>query len=171
MKSLVQYVTRDAADYYYSHTGGLYMINDDTNTVYHCDDFYNENREHSLCKNHHLKISFKVVSEIITNFKQNRNYLTLDQNIMSGCQKDQKLKIFKRIKLSSINWENIFFSRRLEVNDNINHNNDINENKNNTKEIRKLNNIEDISKLNLFEEINSTKINLNFVLNMKQKKY
>ena len=44
MKSLVQYVTRDAADYYYSHTGGLYMINDDTNTVYHCDDFYNENR-------------------------------------------------------------------------------------------------------------------------------
>ena len=157
MKSLVQYVTRDAADYYYSHTGGLYMINDDTNTVYHCDDFYNENREHSLCKNHHLKISFKVVSEIITNFKQNRNYLTLDQNIMSGCQKDQKLKIFKRIKLSSINWENIFFSRRLEVNDNINHNNDINENKNNTKEIRKLNNIEDISKLNLFEEINFNK--------------
>ena len=37
---------RSLEDKLYSQTGGLYMINDDTNTVYHCDDFYHEKRDH-----------------------------------------------------------------------------------------------------------------------------
>ena len=149
---------RTAADFFYSQTGGLYMINDETKRVYHCDDFYNEERNHPLCKNHHLKISLKIASEIITNFNQNRNYLTLDQNIMSGCQKGQKLSFFKLLKLSNIDWESILFSRRLEMNNNINHITDYNNrDKNNNKLIRKLNNIEDIITLKLFEEINFNK--------------
>ena len=47
-------------DYLHTHIGGLYMIDDDTNTVYHCDDFYNEKREHYICKNH--KINFFSLS-------------------------------------------------------------------------------------------------------------
>ena len=96
------YATRESADSYYSHTGALYMINDETNTVYHCDDFYNEERDHFLCKNHHLKISISLISEIIEDFHKNRNYLTLDQDIMGGCQK-KKLVLLKFLVFSSIN--------------------------------------------------------------------
>ena len=135
------------------------MINDDTNTVYHCDDFYNEKREHFLCKNHHLKISFKIVGEIIKDFYKNRNYLTLDQNIMSGCQK-RKFALLRFLRLTSINWENILFSRRLEITDKINHNNT--KENNNNKGIRKLNNIEIIQTLKLFEKINFTKNKFEF---------
>ena len=162
-ENLILFQQRTTADSYYSHTGGLYMINDDANTVYHCDDFYNEKRDHFLCKNHNLKISLNIFSEIFTNFYENRNYLTLDQNIMSGCQK-KKIKIAKRV--AKIDWENILFSRRLEINDNINHDNinynHNNNNKNNTKEIRKLNNIEDILTIKLFEEINFIKNKFEF---------
>ena len=149
---------RTTEDYYYSHTGGLYMINDDTNTVYHCDDFYNEKRDHFLCKNHNLELSLTIINEIINDFFQNRNYLTLDQDIMSGCQK-RKLKLVRFLRLSSINWENILFTRRLEIINNINHNNI---NKNNNKGIRKLNNIEDNQTIKLFEEINFDKNKFEF---------
>ena len=162
-KNRVLLQKRTAEDFFYSHIGGLYMINDETKTVYHCDDFYNEERNHFLCKNHHLKISLKLAGEIITNFNQNRNYLTLDQTIMSGCQKGQKLEFFKRVKLSNVDWESILFSRRLEMINNFDpiadyNNRDIN----NYKEIRKLKNIEDIITLKLFEEIKFNKYKFEF---------
>ena len=144
---------RTGADYFYSQSGGLYMINDDTNTVYHCDDFYNEKRDHPLCKNHELKISFKIVGEIIDNFYKNRNYLTLDQDIMSGCQ--EKKLAFWKLKLKSIDWEDILLSRRLEINYNSNLNN-------NNKVIRKLKKIEDIQTIKMFEEISFSKNKFEF---------
>ena len=151
--NLYQHMTSN--DFFYSHSGGLYMINDEDNTIYHCDDFYNEKRDHFICKNHNLEISWTIITDFTENFFTNRNYLTLDQDIMSGCQK-RKLIIFRKVE--KIDWESIIFTRRLENinNNNINHN-IININTNNNKGIRKLNNIEDIQILKLFEEFNFKK--------------
>ena len=103
---------RTFEDCVYTQSGGLYMIDDDSNTVYHCDDFYNEKRNHFLCRNHKIKSYLTIIDD----FKQYRNYLTLDQNIMSGCQ-EKKFHFLKLLDISSIEW---IPSRRLEINNNIN---------------------------------------------------
>ena len=54
---------------YYSHIGGLYMIDDEAKKVYHCDNFFNEKRDHFICKNHNLKIS-----SLFSDFKLYRKY-------------------------------------------------------------------------------------------------
>ena len=77
-------------DYLYTYTGGLYMIDDNTNKVYHCHDFYNEKREHFICKNHNIKFSLSFFSDFFTY----RNYLSLNQNMLNSCQK-KKLEFFK----------------------------------------------------------------------------
>ena len=139
----------------FTHMGGLYMIDDDTSTVYHCDDFYNEKREHFICKNHLLQITWTIGYDMITYFYQNRNYLSLGQDIMGGCQKAKKLALLHAVH--KVDWEGIFLERRLEI---INYNNNININ--NNKGIRKLNNIEITQTLKLFEEINLEKNKFEF---------
>ena len=47
-ENLILIQKRTLEDFYYSYTRGLYMINYENNTVYHCDDFYNEKRDHFL---------------------------------------------------------------------------------------------------------------------------
>ena len=66
-------------EHIYSQIGGLYMIEDETNTVYQCDNFFNEKRDHFICKNHNIKSLLSIISD----FHHYRNYLTLDQDIMS----------------------------------------------------------------------------------------
>ena len=63
------------SDMVYSHIGGLYMIDENTNTVYQCDDFYNEKRDHFICKNH----DFKLTLSTLFGFFKNRNYLTKEK--------------------------------------------------------------------------------------------
>lgn len=100
---------RDYEDTIYSQIGGLYMIDDDTNNVYHCDDFYNEKRDHPLCKNHKPESVYSVLS----GYKSNRNYLTLDQDIMSGCQ-ERKLQFAVTMMPDTLEMDFISLSRRLE---------------------------------------------------------
>jgi len=129
---------RDAADCSYTHSGGLYMIDDESNTIYHCDDFFNEKRNHFLCKNHKIELY-----QYITDFKSQRNYLTLDQDIMSGCQQQH----IRFIKLLDSN--HYIETRRLENKINYKYNNY------NFHRRRNLNNNEDIDvqTLKLFQEI------------------
>ena len=133
------------SDLLYSQIGGLYMIDDNTNIVYHCDDFYNEKRDHFLCKNHDYKLSLSIFSD----FLQNRNYLTKDQEIMSGCQS----RIFLPLRPMIPSSIKSLIYRKLEIRNNAN-NEIIN---NNIKKLRKLKNIENIQILKLFEEINFEK--------------
>ena len=135
-------------DYLYSHIGGLYMIDDNDNKVYHCKDFFNEKRDHFICKNHNLKLS----SSFFSDFFHNRNYLTTNQDMISSCQ-PKKLEIF-RLSLEKFNK----LSRRLQISHNNNkHNYNIQRN-------RKLNNIQDIQEsLKLFEEISFKKNNFEFL--------
>ena len=144
------YLYRDISVEYnsYSHIGGLYMIDDNTNKVYHCDDFFNQKRDHFICKNHKLKLSTSIFSD----FFNNRNYLTSNQNMISGCQQ-KKLKLF-RFSLAKLNKT----LRSLEINNNNKINYAI---KNDRK--RKLNYINDIlESLQLFKEINFIKDKFEF---------
>ena len=130
-------------DYLYAHIGGLYMIDDDTNTVYHCDDFYNEKRDHFICKNHNINF---FSPSILNDFFHNRNYLSLSQDIISTCQ-NKKFKYF--ILRPSNAYNNSL--RRLEMNNYINNKYEQNYK---TNKDRKLNNIEDIQEtIILFKEI------------------
>ena len=137
-------------DLIYSHIGGLYMINDNTNLVYQCDDFFNEKREHFICKNHNIK----SINNIFDDYKYYRNYLSLEQNIMSACQN----KGFKFIKMI---LPEIKLFRRLELNNKFYIKND----NYYFKIIRKLENIEHMIKpIKIFEEIDLTKNNSEFCL-------
>ena len=129
-------------DYTYTHIGGLYMIDDDTNTVYHCDDFYNEKRDHFICKNHNKNFFSPF---IINDFFHYRNYLSINQEMISSCQK----KKFQYFILRPGNAYN-YLLRRLEMNNNINNNYELNYK---TNKIRKLDNIEDIQEtLTVYKE-------------------
>ena len=129
-------------DYKYTHIGGLYMIDDDTNTVYHCDDFYNEKRDHFICKNHNKNF---FSPSIIMDFFHNRNYLSVNQEMISSCQN----KKFQYFILRPDNAYN-YLLRRLEISNNINNKFELNYK---TNKIRKLDNIEDIQEeLTLYKE-------------------
>ena len=150
---------RSLEDTVYSHIGGLYMIDDDTNTVYHCDDFYNEKKDHFLCKNHKIE-SFTT---ILKDFKLYRNYLTLDQDIMSGCQK-RELEYARFMVPSTLDLSFIQISRRLEINTDNNNNYYIKRN-------RKLDNKENIQEpIRLFEEINFKKNKSEFLFKYESTK-
>ena len=145
---------KDSEDTIYSQIGGLYMIDDDTDTVYQCDDFFNEKRTHFLCKNHKPESLYTVLSE----YKTNRNYLTLDQDIMSGCQ-ERKLVFAVTMIPDSLDLNFITWERRLEEIKFDNNNNNYYFIKRN----RKLDYIEDIQEsLRLFEEINFQKNKIEF---------
>ena len=60
----------DTGFYTYSHTGGLYLIDDIKNKIYHCLDFYNDNTQHFACNNDY-QISWNP-------FKYHQ-YITLDK--------------------------------------------------------------------------------------------
>ena len=138
------YLIRDRTfeDILYSHTGGLYMIDDNTNKVYHCADFFNEKSDHFICKNHNIKM------QDIHNFLHHRNYLTTEQDMISICQR-KKLHIFK---LSTVfTYYNDLERRRLKITKNIRN---IHHYNYNIQRFRKLNNIRNIQEtLELFEEI------------------
>ena len=130
---------RSFQDSFYSHIGGLYMIDDDTNTVYHCDDFFNEKRDHFICKNHNIKLSLSIFD----NFLQNRKYLNKSQDMINSCQ-NKKLKIF-RFSPALTAYNHLL--RILGITHNINNYS--------IKRNRKLNNIQKIQEiLILFKEIN-----------------
>ena len=137
---------RPLQDTYYSHIGGLYMIIDDNNKVYHCDNFFNEKRDHPICKNHKMKLSF------LKDFFRNRNYLSTDQDMISSCQK-KKLKMF-RYSTTTFNRK----LRRLQIIYNINI-----AYKYNIQRNRILDNIINLQEtLYLFKEINFKKNNFEF---------
>ena len=137
---------RPLQDSYYSHIGGLYMIIDDNNKVYHCDNFFNEKRDHPICKNHKMKLSF------LKDFFRNRNYLSTDQDMISSCQK-KKLKMF-RYSTATFNRK----LRRLQIIHNINI-----AYKYNIQRNRILDNIINLQEtLYLFKEINFKKNNFEF---------
>ena len=75
---------------YYSHIGGLYMIDDDAKKVYHCDNFFNEKRDHFICKNHELKITTSLTSD----FYEYRKYLNSYGDMISQCQ-HKKIGFFR----------------------------------------------------------------------------
>ena len=134
----------------YSHIGGLYMIDENTNTVYHCDDFFNEKRDHFICKNHKLKLSLSIFSD----FFYNRKYLSTSQDMINSCQ-NKKLKIF-RLSPALTAYKRLL--RQLEVIYNINKQYNYN-----IQRDRILYNIQDIQEtLILFEEINIKKNNYEF---------
>ena len=142
------YLVKDRSfeDYFYSHIGGLYMIDDDANKVYHCNDFFNEKMNHFICKNHHFKLSLSPYSDFI----HNRNYLTKNQNILNTCQQN-KLKFFKfsLAKLTQL-------LRRLDIANNKKYNF-------NAKKNRILIDIKNIQEeIVLFKEINFKKDNYEF---------
>ena len=150
------YLIRDRtiADIFYSHIGGLYMIDDDTNSVYQCDDFFNEKRDHFLCKNHHNKISLSFFSD----FFHYRNYLSTYQNMMSSCQ-NKKLKIFRFSKALT------GYSRLLRRLDIPNNNNQFYYN---IQTKRKLDDFEDSQEtLKLFEQVSFKKNNNEFCYRYK----
>ena len=60
------------------------MIDDDKKKIYHCNDFYNENTKHFICKNNN------IFNSISLNALEYHNYITLDQNMISNCQKSKK---------------------------------------------------------------------------------
>ena len=92
------YLVRDSTfqDVFYSQIGGLYMIDDEPKKVYHCDNFFNEKREHFICKNHDMKLSY------LMDFFHNRKYLSKEQDMISSCQK-KKIKIFRFSTAFSVN--------------------------------------------------------------------
>jgi len=136
---------------FYSHTGGLYMIDDDALKVYHCDDFFNEKRDHFICKNHKLKLT----SSLIDDFNWYRKYLTLSQDMMIRCQyRNMDMDIFKLITVNK-GYDSLY--RNLEISNFI-------KNKynkyyyNNIQRKRKLDNLKDIQEnLILYERINFKK--------------
>ena len=137
--------SRTLEDSLYSHIGGLYMIEDDTNTVYHCKDFFNEKRDHFICKNHKMKFSLSIVND----FFRNRNYLSLNQHMINNCQR--KTLTFFRFSSAFSGYNNLL--RRLEIDNNINK-----KNKYNIPRKRKLDNLQDIQEtILLFKEINLDK--------------
>ena len=87
----------------YSHTGGLYMIDDDNNKVYHCVDFFNRKIEHPICKNHPFKLPDYV------NNKYKNNYLSLNQgnDIRYNCRNSKFLLPFRLWNKNTL--------RRLEI--------------------------------------------------------
>jgi len=141
-------------DNLYSHIGGLYMIDDDTNRVYHCDDFFNEKRYHFMCKNHNMKYSLSIISD----FFHYRKYLSTNQDMINSCQK-KKLEIF-RLSIAAINKQ----LRRLEIaHKNKQYNYNIQRN-------RKLDNIQNIQEiLKLFEEKNLKKKNFEYCYKYQSK--
>lgn len=78
----------------YSHIGGLYMIDDEKRKIYNCEDFYNKNTKHFICKNFLINI-FDFGNVLI-----NHGYITLGQSLMSNCQKNKSMKfiIFRNFK-------------------------------------------------------------------------
>ena len=115
------------------------MIDDETNTVYHCDDFFNEKRDHFICKNHNIKLSLSIFD----NFLQNRKYLNKSQDMINSCH-NKKLKIF-RFSPELTAYKQLL--RILGITHNINNYS--------IKRNRKLNNIQKIQEtLILFKEIN-----------------
>ena len=104
-------------DLKYFHIGGLYMIDDDSNNVYHCVDFLDENIEHPICKSHKFSIP------LMWNFFKNRKYLSLNQEpdfYNNNCQLLKSMFPFKvviktfetlRRRLDIINKENTNYNR------------------------------------------------------------
>ena len=116
----------DTGFYTYSHTGGLYLIDDIKNKIYHCLDFYNDNTQHFACNNDY-QISWNP-------FKYHQ-YITLDQDIMKNCQKNKGIKLFNFRK----DWKII--------NNNKNKVSDISNNLNNKLNIRKISDITDLKNI------------------------
>ena len=78
----------------YSHIGGLYMIDDDKRKIFNCEDFYNENTKHFICKNFGLNLLE------FGNLLNNHGYMSLGQSLMSNCQKNKRMKLvfFRKFK-------------------------------------------------------------------------
>ena len=89
----------------YCHTGGLYMIDDNKNKIYHCVDFFNENTKHHICKNNDLG------NAIRPDFLIRHNYIILGEMLMSKCQKNKSFQyiIFK------FHWSNFFKQKQFTV--------------------------------------------------------
>ena len=133
---------------YYSHIGVLYMLDDDSFKVFHCDDFKYGKGDDFICNEHKLKITSSLTSD----FYYYRNYLFLNQ---SSCY-NNKMENF-RFNTYSNGYRTYY--RRLEIINNIR--NRFNNNYyyyNNIQGKRKLNNIEYIQEnLILFKKINFEK--------------
>ena len=41
------------------------MIDDSEDKVYHCTDFFNENRNHFICKNNNIKLSLSLYNDFM----------------------------------------------------------------------------------------------------------
>ena len=135
---------------YYSHTGGLYMVDDDNSKVFHCEDFFNEKRNHFLCKNHKMKLT----SSLINDFNWYRKYLTLDQDMRIRCQ----YRIMDNFILAQPLRKKDSSYRRLEISNYIKNKYNNKYYSNIIQRIRKLDNIQDIQEnLILFEEKNFKK--------------
>ena len=131
---------------YYSHIGGLYMIDDDSFKVLHCDDFKYGKGDDFICNEHKLKLT----SSLTNDFYRYRNYLILDQN---SCY-NNKMENF-RFGTNSASYRSYY--RRLEIINYIRNKFQNNYYYNNIQRKRKLN-IEDIQEnLILFKEINIKK--------------
>ena len=130
-------------DFLYSHTGGLYMIDDSEDKVYHCTDFFNENRNHFICKNNNIKLSLSLYND----FMKYRKYLSLEQDMVNSCDKKGINNFIKIVYPDIIKFENKFKVI-----------NSYNKYSSMLKQIRKINYIENSEKLiALFTQVNLDK--------------
>ena len=68
----------------YCHIGGLYILNKERNSFFHCVDFGNKDTNHYICKNYNWNV--------FSGTFHNHDYFFMDQNIRERCLKEINLK-------------------------------------------------------------------------------
>ena len=78
--------------YGYSHIGGLYVLNEESNKFYHCKDFYNQDIKSPYCNNWGIKFGHL---HNIPQYLKNHHYLTMNQRPMERCQENKDIRMFR----------------------------------------------------------------------------